>query len=113
MKRVLEIRSYNLKPGMRDEFHRRVVEEAMPMLRRWRVDVVAFGPSPHDADSYYLMRAYDSLEHRQESQDAFYGSAEWKEGPREGILRLIEAHTSIVLVLHEALITRLRRDVVP
>jgi hypothetical protein len=108
VKRLLEIRSYDLKPGTRDEFHRRVVEESMPMLARWGVDVVAFGPSAHDADSYYLIRAYDSLEHRQSSQDAFYGSAEWWEGPREGILALIETHTSIVLEVDVATVDLLR-----
>ena len=46
MKHCVEIRSYNLKPGARDEFHRLVLERSMPMLERWNVDVVAFGPFP-------------------------------------------------------------------
>jgi hypothetical protein len=83
MNRVVEIRSYNLKPGTRPTFHQMVVEQAVPMLKRWQGDVVAYGPSLHDEDSYYLMRAYATLEDRQQSQDAFYGSAEWLEGPRE------------------------------
>jgi len=57
MSTLVEIRSYNLKPGTRDAFHRAVKERAIPMLRRWNVDVVAFGPSPHDDVSYVLMRA--------------------------------------------------------
>ena len=40
MKHFLEIRSYNLKPGTREEFHRRFIEEAFPLLQRWNVDVV-------------------------------------------------------------------------
>ena len=32
------------------------------MLRHRGIDVVAFGPSLHDEDAYYLMRAYASLE---------------------------------------------------
>jgi hypothetical protein len=75
----VEIRSYNLKPGMRDRFHQTFLTEALPMLNRWKVDVVAYGPSLHDSDSYYLMRAYPSLEARQKSEDAFYGSDEWKQ----------------------------------
>ena len=39
----VEIRSYNLKPGNRQEFHRLFVETALPMLQRWKVDVVAYG----------------------------------------------------------------------
>jgi hypothetical protein len=78
MRQFVEIRSYNLKPGTRDEFHRLMLEQSLPMLKRWNVDVVACGPSIHDDDSYYLIRAYTSLADRQESQDAFYGSAEWR-----------------------------------
>lgn len=79
------------------------------MLQRWQVDVVAYGPSPHDADSYYLIRAYASLEAREQSQDAFYGSAEWREGPRESILALIENYTSVVLILDDLTVQGLRR----
>ena len=105
---VVEIRSYNLKPGTRAAFHRLVVEEAVPMLQQWNVDLVAYGPSPHDEVSYYLIRAYRSLQDRQRSQDAFYGSAEWREGPRERILALIESYTSITLPLDVGTVTALR-----
>lgn len=108
MSYVLEIRSYTLKPGTRDEFHRIVVAEAIPMLKRWKVDVVAFGPSDHDDRSYFLMRAYDSLAHRQQSQDAFYGSEEWIKGPRAAILAPLETYTSIVIDADDALLAGLR-----
>jgi hypothetical protein len=104
----VEIRSYNLKPGVRQEFHRLFVEEAFPMLKRWHVDVVAYGPSLHDPNFYFLMRRYDSLAHREESENAFYGSDEWKQGPREAIIALIENHTEIVLELDEATVQGLR-----
>jgi NIPSNAP protein len=109
--KTVEIRSYNLKAGRRDEFHRLVLEASLPMLKRWDVDVVAFGPSPHDNDSYYLIRAYDSLEHRRTSQAAFYGSAEWKQGPRERILALIDSDTSIVIEMDSGTVDSLRRSV--
>ena len=108
MGKFVEIRSYALKPGTREEFHRIASQQAVPMLRRWEVDVVTHGPSPHDADSYYLLRAYSSPADRQHSQDAFYGSQEWKDGPRAAILALIENFTSIVLELNPATVDALR-----
>jgi hypothetical protein len=105
----VEIRSYNLKPGTRDEFHRLFLEEAFPMLQRWKVDVVANGPSLHDDNSYYLMRRYDSLAHREASEESFYGSDEWRQGPREAIVSLIENYTDIVLELDEATVQGLRK----
>jgi hypothetical protein len=110
MTRFVEIRSYNLQPGTREEFDRRMRDEALPMLRRWKVDVVAHGASPHDADSYYLIRAYASLEERQQSQDAFYGSDEWRSGPREAIVGLIDSYTSIVLEMEEVTVDALRES---
>jgi NIPSNAP len=108
--RLVEIRAYNLKPGTRDEFHRLVTEQSLPMLRRWGVDVVTFGPSPHDDHSYFLIRAYESLDERQRSQDAFYGSDEWRRGPREAIVSRIDSDTSIVIEMDAATIDGLRRS---
>ena len=108
MKSIVEIRSYNLKPGTGAEFHRLFIEEALPMLERWDVDVVTYGPSLHDTDSYFLMRRYDNLSQREDRENAFYGSDEWKQGPREAILALIENYTELVLELDESTIKGLR-----
>jgi hypothetical protein len=94
---VIEIRTYRLKAGSGAAFHRAVVEESLPMLKRWGVEVVAFGPSLDDVDSYCLIRAYPSLAELKRSQDAFYGSDEWRDGPRETIVSMIENDISVVL----------------
>jgi hypothetical protein len=97
LNKMIELRSYNLKPGTRAAFNKLFLEEALPMLKRWSVDVVAFGPSLHDEDSYFLIRGYKDLEDRRQREDAFYGSNEWKNGPREAILALIENYTTVVI----------------
>jgi NIPSNAP len=109
MKHFLEIRSYSLKPGTREEFHRLFIEEALPLLQRWNVDVVDYGPSLHDENSYYLMRRYNSLVHREESEESFYGSDEWRKGPREAILACIENYTEFVVELEDVTLQGLRR----
>lgn len=110
MSRVVEIRGYNLKPGRRDEFHRLVTERSLPMLKRWRVDLVAHGPSLDDENAYYLIRAYPSVEGLRESQEAFYASDEWRLGPRAAILDCIVNDTSVVLEMGETTIDALRRS---
>ena len=94
---VVEIRTYKLLAGSGAEFHRLVVEDSLPMLERWGVDVLAYGASLDDPDLYYLVRAYPSLEELQQSQDAFYGSDEWRDGPREAIVSVIESSICVVL----------------
>ena len=108
MPRAVEIRSYTLKPGTRDAFDALMRGRALPLLHDFGMDVVACGPSPHDADAYYLIRAWQDLAGRQASQDAFYGGTAWREGPREAILDLIAHYTSTVLLLDEATIAGLR-----
>jgi len=109
-RRVVEIRGLNLKPGSRAEFHRLYMERSLPLLRKWGFDVVSFGPSPHDDTSYYVIRAYKDLAERQASEDAFYGSDDWRKGPRETLLSLIENYADVVLELDEATIAALRRE---
>jgi hypothetical protein len=110
---VVEIRSYNLKPGTRDRFHQLFLTDALPMLRRWKIDVVGYGPSLHDHDSYFLMRSFPGVEAREHTEDAFYGSEEWRQGPREAILACIESYTTVVLRVDEATLRGLRRSAEP
>jgi hypothetical protein len=101
MNYFIEIRSINLKPGRREEFHRLYIEEALPLLKRWNFDVVAYGPSLHDEDSYYVIRRFDSLAQREEMEDTYYTSDDWRHGPREAMLALMENYTDIVFELDE------------
>ncbi len=94
---VVELRSYNLKPGSRDAYHKLVIEKGLPMLKSWDIDVLGYGPSQSDDSSYYLIRAFNSVASREKIEDDFYGSDEWKNGPRASILALIQNYTTIVL----------------
>ena len=110
MKHFVEMRSYKLKPNSQDEFHRLFLEAAMSLLQRWNIHVVAYGPSLHDENSYYLIRRYDSLAQREESESAFYGSDEWRKGPRENILACIENYTDFVIELDDVTLRGLRKQ---
>ena len=50
-----------------------------------------------------------SLADREQSEDGFYGSEEWRKGPREAILADIESYTTIVIPMDVATLDRLRR----
>lgn len=110
MKRLVEIRSYKLKSGATAALHDLFTTRAVPLLREWGTDVVAFGPSSHEADTYFLIRAYDDLADLQTRQDAFYGSDVWRKGPREAILAQIENYLNTVLWLSPAAIEDLRQS---
>ena len=109
MGHFVEVRSYNLKPNTREEYHRLFLEEALPLLQRFHVDVVAYGPSLHDENSYYLMRRFDSLSQREQSEESFYGSDEWRKGPREAVIACIENYAEFVIELDEVTVRGLRK----
>ena len=69
-------------------------------MKKWNFDVVAYGPSLHDANSYYVIRRFKSLEDREKSEDAFYGSDDWKTGPRDAIMVLVD-HLGYAVVFVE------------
>jgi hypothetical protein len=108
MNHFVEFRSLNIKPRMRDEFHRLYITEALPRLKSWNFDVVAYGPSLHDGNTYYVIRRYDSLAQREQMEDTYYASDDWRKGPREAMLALIESYTDIVLELDELTVQGLR-----
>ncbi len=109
MNHVIEIRTLTLKQGTRDEFDRLYIEEALPLLQRWKFDVVTHGPSLHDDNTYYVIRRYDSLAQRDEMEDAYYASDDWRLGPRESMLVLIESYVDVVLEVDDVTIRELRR----
>ena len=109
MNHFIEIRSINLKPSTREEFHRLYIEEALPLLKRWNFDVVAHGASLHDENSYYVIRRFDSLAQREQSEDVYYSRDDWRQGPREAILALMENYTDIVFELDEVTVQGLRK----
>ncbi len=84
MSRFVEFRSYNLRPGSGPSFHTLVSEKSLPLVHKWNIDVLAAGPSLHDQDSYFLIQVYDSLGHRQQSQDEFLWQCRLAAGTSRG-----------------------------
>lgn len=94
---VIEIRSYELKANAQAPFEALFREEVAPLLAAWGHRIVFAGRSLHGDDSFVLIRSYDSEDHRRASQDSFYSSDAWRNGPREAMLAMIDRFTSGVL----------------
>ena len=107
-RRLVEIRAYRLKSGTRDAFHAAATNHALPMVRAYGMDVVTHGPVANDADGYFLVRSFASLAELTAQEDEFYGSAAWREGPRESLVARIETYVDTLLWLSPAAIADLR-----
>jgi NIPSNAP len=110
---ILEIRTYRLAPGTRDEFVRLMREESTPLLERYGIRVVGCGASLVSEDGHdeaYLVRAFPSLEAHAEQEARFYGSDDWRSGPRENVLACIESYHTVVVEISEAAVAALSID---
>jgi hypothetical protein len=96
---VLDLRTYRLVSGGRRAFDRILHERALPMLLRYEIDVVGFGPSLTDDDHYYLARGFPSAGDREARLDAFYGSDEWKRELEDAVTGLIQTYHTVVIPL--------------
>jgi hypothetical protein len=103
---ITEIRIYKLKENRATEFNVVFTEQSLPMMKRWKVNVVDYGFSLIDKDSFYLIRSYENLEQRKESQDAFYGSDEWINGPEKSIMDCIDTYNTSVIDNSKLIILR-------
>ena len=112
-RRLVEIRAYRLKPGTRDDFHTAVTRQALPMVRAYGMDVVAHGPVANDDNGYFLVRSFATLDELKAQEDGFYGSAAWREGPREALVSRIDTYVDTLLWLSPAAIDDLRAGNLP
>jgi NIPSNAP len=108
MSRLLEIRTYRLKPGTLDAFHHAMHTRAVPMLRARGMDVVAYGRSDHEEETYFLARSYASREALEQEQAEFYGSSEWKLGPRSELVDRIETYMNTLIWTSELAVVSMR-----
>ncbi|MFC9997537.1 NIPSNAP family protein [Nocardia sp. NPDC127526] len=109
---VIEIRTYRLKRGTRDEFIDVMRNQSVPLLREYGIDVIDCGASLVDEDGHeeaYLIRAFASREEHRRQEDGFYASVQWREGPREAIVSRIESYHTIVIEASENAVAALRR----
>lgn len=107
--RLVEIRTYKLKPGTAERFVA-AFQDALPLVRESGMDVVAFGRSDHEHESFYLVRAYKDRAHLEAQQDAFYSSDAWRQGPREPLIACLDDYLNTLLWLSEQGVEDLRNN---
>ncbi len=109
-RRLLEVRTYRLKPGADPLLHDAFIQKGIPLVKQAGMDVVAFGYSVDDPDGYFLLRAFADLDDRKATEDAFYSSDAWRKGPRQSIIEHIDSYQDTLLWLNPEAIELLRRD---
>ena len=78
------------------------------MLKARGMDVVAYGRSDHEEETYFLVRAYESRAALEKEQAAFYGSSEWRAGPRSELVDRIETYMNTLIWASEEAVNSMR-----
>jgi len=108
--KLIEVRTYRLKPDCAERFVE-AVRVALPLVRsHGGMDVVAFGRSDHEEESFFLIRAFDSREQLVAQQEAFYGSEIWRKGPREALVDCLDTYLNTLLWLPAEAVEALRAN---
>lgn len=108
MLRTVEFLTYRLQPGSGQAFDAVMRKESAPLHRQAGIEIIAFGPSAHDADSYLLARAFESREQMEAVLSDFYASNAWQKGPRAAIIAAIDESHRYVCALDDQTINGLR-----
>jgi len=94
---MIEIFTLTLKPGTGAPFQQLYIQDALPLLIKWNFNVLAYGLSLHDENSFYVIRAFKSLKERQKSEDSYYNSRDLQEGPRTALPAIVQHYSTLVI----------------
>jgi len=75
---IVEVRTYKIKPGRRDEFIRFFESRSVPALRAHGMDILGPLLDLENPDTFVFLRSFPSLEAREEMKSVFYDGPVWK-----------------------------------
>lgn len=110
---VLEMRILRIYHGQRDAYGDYMRDALARLYEDGGMEIIHHGPSLHDEDSYYVIRAHPSVAEREARMDAVYGSDEWLLKHEEKTLGMIDSLNTVVFEADDRLIEALRKNFKP
>jgi hypothetical protein len=93
---IVEVRSYRIKPGHRDEFIQLFESRAVPALRKYGMKIVGPLLDVENPNKFVFLRSFPSLEERDRMKEAFYGSELWKNELEKIAMPLLDSYDVIL-----------------
>jgi hypothetical protein len=93
---IVEVRSYRIKPGHRDEFIQLFEFRAVPALRQYGMKIVGPLLDVENPNKFVFLRSFPSLEERDRMKEAFYGSELWKNELERIAMPLLDSYDVIL-----------------
>jgi hypothetical protein len=93
---IVEVRTYKIKPGRRDEFITFFETRAVPAQRAQGMHILGPLLDLENPDTFVWLRSFPSLDERDRMKHAFYDGDEWK-GELEAIaMPMIESYAVVL-----------------
>ena len=94
---IVEMRTYKLKPGMRDHFLEIFRSRTMPAHAEIGMPILGPFLSVEDPDAFFFMRAFPDLASREPLKARFYDGVLWKQELEGQLMPMIEKYDVVVV----------------
>lgn len=93
---IVEVRSYRIKPGRREEFIKMFETRAVPAQREFGIQIIGPFLDVENPNKFVFLRSFPSLEERERMKDAFYGGEVWKNELEAFAMPLLDSYDVIL-----------------
>ena len=93
---IVEVRSYRIKPGRREEFIKLFETRAVPAQRTHGIKIIGPFLDVENPNKFVFLRSFPSLEERERMKEAFYGSELWKNELEAIAMPLLDSYDVIL-----------------
>ena len=93
---IVEVRSYRIKPGRRDEFIRFFETRSVPALRSHGMKILGPLLDLENPNKFVFLRAFPSMEERERMKNDFYEGDLWKNELEAIAMPMIDSYDVIL-----------------
>jgi heme-degrading monooxygenase HmoA len=94
---IVEMRTYQAKPGQREEFIQIFLARSLPAHQQIGMKILGPFLSVEDPDAFFFMRAFPDLASREPMKAQFYEGALWKQELEHVLLPMLEKYEVVVV----------------
>jgi len=91
---IVEVRTYRIRPGMRDRFLDFFQRHAVPLQQSKGMSIMGPFVDLEDPDVFVWLRAFPSLDERDRMKAALYDGEEWKDGLEAIAMSMLDSYIS-------------------
>jgi hypothetical protein len=101
---IIEMRTYRLKPGLREEFLKIFNMKSVPAHQEIGMKILGPFLSVEDPDVFFFMRGFPDLASREPMKQKFYDGPLWKNELEAVLLPMIEKYDAVLVEDSEELV---------